>query len=144
MQQNFKQLEIEMLNNRIVILEKSIYKLKKELVTARADLKILNNSGLTDIERYKKEYSEDHCINILKTDRYIWDGRYWHRYKDLDELLPWIISINHNYGQAEEKNCGHVVLCIYILLKGYNKSINEIAEYIIQNPYSEYKDEFEK
>ena len=86
----------------------------------------------------KQNKSEEYCLNVLKTENYLWDMRCWDKYKDEKEVYEWIKK------DFQPNNCGHAVWCARLLLKGHKTDIKKVVQAIMENPHKKYKNRIVK
>lgn len=77
------------------------------------------------------KYDAKYCLNVLKTDEYLWDLRFWKKDHDRKEVEAWVRKLT-------SKNCGHVTFCIRILRDDLEFPVRVIVDTVLENTKLKY------
>lgn len=90
----------------------------------------------------RAEYTTWYCVREIIYEQYLWDMRCWHKPKFqyskaevMEQIKKWIQD--HAEGNWTN-NCGHCLFCIKKLLYTKACSLEQIANYCLQNKFIKY------
>jgi len=95
----------------------------------------------TQVDRNKKQYTEEVCLKRLETDLYVWDMRCWDKYKDRDEVIRYLENFDY---EKRDWNAGHCKFCINFMINNWDTPLDKIADSIMANPHIQFKNRLVK